>query len=301
MRFRFLLALPLTLLLSCSSDDENPSEGGDTPEQFISSYFLVDESRVDSLFYQNGKFKTLKEYVGGMNSGPNLDYTISFEHDEGGKLIEITRTQARETNPSTTINYSYNNDGTLSTKTVSTPFFESLITFSYEEKRIIINADSDSERRIYLNEDNQIEYVEEYGGPEDGFYRIKTYRYDEDSNISTILLTGRNGEVIFQYDLLYDSNPNPFQVFDAPLPNGLSIKMIEDAEQNSQNYFELPYSFSLQDAWGYFNKNNLVSCVVSGAENVTYQYQFQYDQNNFPTEAQFQFWNNTVMRITYME
>lgn len=300
MDYRVLFLGLLVILVSCSNEGEDSSNLRTDQNQLIQSYHLSNESAMDSLFYEDNKLMAIKEYIGKtFDSPPSLDYTISYRYDESQRLVEISRMHAQETAPSTTITYGYNTNGTLKNKTITTLFSESTVTYTYKEGQIVVNAGKDSERRIYLNDDNLLDYVEEYGGEIDGFYTVKTYVYDENANISRILLTDRNKELVFQYDMQYDTNPNPFRVFDHLLPNGLSIKMIEDAEQNFGNYHELPYSFSFSDPWGYFNKNNLTSCTVSGAENFDYRYQYQYNEMNLPVEAEFQFWSNQILHISY--
>lgn len=288
------------ILISCSTDNETPQDSDSNLDKLISSYYLDDGNNVDSLFYENRKLKTVKEYVGGrVDSPPGLDYIISYDYNETEQLIEITRRHSSSSVSERTLTYDYNDNGTLKSRTSTNGSFEFETTFSYREGLIVLNEGTDSERRIHLNGLDQPERVEEYGGEIDGFFTVKTYFYDENNNISKIVITDRDEQVVFQYDIEYDDKPNPFQVFDSPLPNGLSIRTIEDAEQNFGNYHEIPYSFSIENPWGYFNKNNLVSCKVSGAENFDYKYEYEYDGDGFPSKVKFQFWSNPNLQVTY--
>ncbi|WP_299523756.1 hypothetical protein [Winogradskyella sp.] len=267
----------LILTFSCSSDDDS-NDGGDTinPIKLIQSLSFDDETNVDSLFYDNNNRLILKkEYL----DVGQLDYDTHYEYDSANNLIRTYRIHSTSVTPSGEVNYTYDTNGNLLSRVYSTFGSTQEYLFEYEANVIIVNRNQEDEVRINLSSGNRIQSVERKNASNQ-FFVYKEYIYDG-NNITEVRIN--EGSEVISFVFEFDNNNFPFSVFDFDLPNGLSIKRIEEAILFS-NY---PF-ITIGDGdnyFGFLNENNVISCSGSGSSN----YSYSYDSEGYPVQITYDF------------
>ncbi len=294
MKYRLIALILGLLLFSCSKESsEIPNDPDEV--QLISSISRDDETGVDSLFYENNRLKAVQEYIEGNEFFEGgIDYITTYEYNSGNQLSQISRIHSKSDIPDRVTRYFYNSDGTLKQRRTLYNSREVITDYTYEEERIRIHVGEDFEVRVNLDENRRIQNVEKKSFLNEGYYAFKTFEYDENGNVTKLSIRQSEESILEEYSFTYDDKENPFVVFDYKLPNGLSIKMLEETERVSNYPFITDGS---EDNYlGFFNTNNIISCI--GFSNSEYSY--TYNEMDLPSKITYDFLQNkSSLILTY--
>lgn len=287
MKFFPLLFLCSFLLFACNTDDSNNNnndpEGNEDPNDNptpvdplrIASFSFDNESSIDSLFYENDRLVLVKEYLGDF-----LEYNRSYTYNDEGMLIEEERIFNGSTLPSYSINYAYNSQGNLESRTRSDINGTTTNNYLYNanQNQVIINQGFENEITVTLNSQNQIISAETMNTSTGETYLLLEYTYDTNGNATHVVDRTFGSNDVREFDFTFDDKMFPFSVFDAPLSNGLTIRQLE-AITFISNYGFITIEHN-DNLFGFLNKNNVI--VVDGSGNGETTYTYSYNDEGYP-------------------
>lgn len=288
---RIFLLLILFLTISCSSDNGSSNDDGhqESDKKYLTSFTNVNENVTDTLVYSDNKLVLRKQYVEGF-----LDYNHHYIYNSENQLLEINRIHSTSTYPSEKTIYTYYTNGNLKTRHYVGYNRDYLQTFIYQDNVILANDAENNTIRLTLNSEGLISSADKSYENADEFENFMNLEYDSNANVTKVSerFIGEPEYRIFKYT--YDTKVNPLFVFDFSLPNGLSIKQLE-------TFFSRPsfggYSPGSNDNnIVYFNKNNFITFE---SENGIRDYQFEYNDENYPIKVTLPYYGNDYLNLTY--
>lgn len=281
MKKYLLLVLTSFLMINCSSsDDSNPNTNNDDSNnneevlQYVSHYSTEYGGNSEKIFYEENRIVLREEYVDDF-----LDYNHNYEYNDLDQLIRYTKIHSSSTIPIVEIVYEYFNDGTL--KNVDREYYNNnyMYNFSYFDNYVLIENVNNRLSKVFINENQQITHVETYDPNTQSYYTSLEFQYNSMGNVSFAYDYYSTYNEPNTYHFTYDNKINPFFILDHELPNNLTIKKLMGVISHI-NFLTI----SPEDSDGlirYFSNNNITSAVKNS--NDTFNYEYEYDSNNYPT------------------